>query len=134
MKFKRFESLIVVGIIVVVAGTYAFTKKPVQAPVTDSQQTQNQNLNQPVQQVPSSEIKYQGVEGKTAMELLKATHRVDVKNYSFGDMVTGIDGIEPDNNHFWGFYVNGSLSQVGADQYKTKASDSIEWKLEEIKF
>lgn len=71
--------------------------------------------------------------GEKAIDLLKRKHSVEVKSYSFGDMVIGIDGIKPDSRHFWEFFVNGKSSNVGASSYILKNGDKIEWKLEEIK-
>ena len=93
----------------------------------------NQNDPKPVvQQVQQEEkgITYQGVEGKNALELLKSNYKVETEAFSgFGEMVKSIDGVTPDDKHFWGFYVNGEMAQVGAESYVTKSSDNIEWKL-----
>ena len=126
MRARRLEIFIIIAAIATVGLVYAFTKQPVQAPTNEAvEQTQR---------VPVTTISYQGVEGKTALELLKVFHQVEVKSYSFGDMVIGIDGNTPDpNKAFWAFYLNGSQAQVGAGAYVTKSSDQIEWRLEEIK-
>ena len=79
-----------------------------------------------------SSISYVGVDGKNALDLLKAKHKVDVKTSSYGDYVQGIDGVEGDADHFWSFYVNGSLASVGAGAYVSKSTDKIEWKFEKI--
>ncbi len=123
MSARRLEIFIIVSIIAGVGIVYAMTQKPVLAPSTQQQQ----------QQVPVSTVEYTGVEGRTALDLLKQTHVVEVKNYSFGDLVTGIDGVSPDANHFWAMYVNGEFSQVGASAYITKSSDQIKWQIEEVK-
>ena len=71
--------------------------------------------------------------GENAVDLLKADHRADTKSYSgIGEMVLSIDGIKPDSEHFWAFYVNGKSSNVGASSYVLKNGDKIEWKLEAI--
>jgi hypothetical protein len=72
-------------------------------------------------------------EGKTALDLLKTTHQVQTKEYAgIGEFVESIDGIKPDSNHFWAFYVNGKSSDVGASSYKPQNGDKIEWKLVKI--
>lgn len=81
-------------------------------------------------QAQSGQISYVGVEGKNALDLLKAGHQVEVKHYDFGDQVIAIDGVAPDNTHFWAFYVNDKLSDVGAGAYQTKNGDQIAWKLD----
>lgn len=131
MKARRFEIFIIIAIIAVIGIVYAFTQKPAMAPTADYS-GQNQQ-GQSAQQVPTQTVTYKGVSGKTALSLLEASHRVDLKHYSFGDLVTGIDGISPDSTHFWAFYVNSKLSDVGSSTYVTKSSDTIEWKIDEVK-
>jgi hypothetical protein len=103
-------------------------------------QTENQNTNEPAKAETNSskqaneQISYQGEEGKTALEILKAKY--DTKTQEFtgvGEFVQSINGVVPQSNFFWAFYVNGQSSNVGAGQYKTKSTDKIEWRLEEIK-
>lgn len=93
--------------------------------------------HQEVQQQPvvqNDYVKYYGQDGKTALEILKIVTTVQTKNYpGVGVFVQSINGVAPDERHFWKLYVNGSESQVGADQVQTKNGDTIEWKLEEIK-
>lgn len=86
-----------------------------------------------VQQQVDKEISYQGVEGKTALELLKSNYKVETEDYpGVGEMVKTIDGKTPTDKQFWGFYVNGEMAQVGADTYVTEPSDKITWKIENI--
>jgi hypothetical protein len=95
-----------------------------------------QEVQQPAQtQTQTQEpIKYQGEDGKTALELLKAKYNIQTQNFgAAGDFVSTINGVTPDSSHFWSFYVNGVQSNVGASQYITKNTDTIEWKLEAIK-
>jgi hypothetical protein len=75
-------------------------------------------------------VTYQGVTGQTAMDLLKASHKVETQHYSFGDLVTSIDGQSSDTTKYWLFYVNGKAATVGADAFKTTTGQTIEWKLE----
>ncbi len=76
-------------------------------------------------------ITYQGVEGRTALELLKENHEVESAMYDFGEFVTSIDGQAADDTaNFWAFYVNGAQASVGAGEYQTKPDDVIEWRLE----
>lgn len=79
-------------------------------------------------------VLYRGQDGKNALDLLKAGHKVEVKTYSgIGEFVDGIDGLKSDAQHFWSFYVNGKQATVGAGSYTTKAAELIEWKFEKIK-
>jgi len=79
------------------------------------------------------EISYAGVEGETALALLKAAHQVETQSFGdLGEFVQSIDGIQPGATHFWAFYVNGEKAQVGASSYQTKSGETITWKLEAI--
>lgn len=74
-----------------------------------------------------------GVEGKTALEILKEKTKVETKSYGdLGEFVLGIDGVFGDTKNFWAFYVNGKKASVGAGSYQTQAGDMIEWKLEQV--
>jgi len=79
-------------------------------------------------------VSYDGVNGKTALELLQKSHQVGTKDYAgIGSMVIAIDGVKAeDGKNFWGFYVNGTMASEGAGTYKTKAGEKIEWRLETI--
>lgn len=115
-------SLYVIAGLLIVFGAYLLSPLPAK----NAQNATTASQSQP------NEISYMGVEGKNAMDLLKASHQVETKHYDFGDMVQSIDGITPASDQFWAFYVNGQASQVGADAYQTKASDTISWKLDKI--
>ncbi len=123
MSARRIEIFVIVVIIALFGIVYGFTKQPVKAPT----------VNNSTQQVASSVVEYQGQDGKTALDLLKAGHIVELKSYSYGDMVTAIDRVIPDTDHFWAMYVNGEFSQVGAS-YVTKSSDQIKWMIERIEY
>jgi hypothetical protein len=76
-------------------------------------------------------ISYDGVEGKTALELLKTKATVVTKQSSFGEYVDSINGVTGGTNgKYWAFYINGQMSQVGAGAYQTKTGDKITWKFE----
>jgi hypothetical protein len=80
---------------------------------------------------PVTHLSYSGVEGKTALELLKAKATIVTKQSAYGEYVDSINGVKGGtNNKYWTFYVNGTMAQVGADTYKTKGGDTIEWKFE----
>lgn len=81
----------------------------------------------------ATEFSYFGQEGRSALELLKDRYRVETKEYGFGEMVQSINGVAADKDHFWAFYINGEMAQVGAGEYSTSNGELIEWKLEEIK-
>jgi hypothetical protein len=82
------------------------------------------------QQSQTTDVKYKGVEGKNALDLLKKYAKVETKHYSFGDLVTSINGTQGNGPKYWSFYLNGKMSDVGAGAYTTHSGDSIEWKLQ----
>jgi hypothetical protein len=83
-----------------------------------------------VSQSQTTNVKYQGIAGQNALDLLKRYAVVETKHYSFGDLVTAINGTPGNGPKYWSFYVNGKLADVGAGVYVTKDSDQIEWKLQ----
>lgn len=77
-------------------------------------------------------LSYEGVEGKSALELLRAKDPdVGIKGEGANAFVTRVNGYTADDSkkEFWGFSVNGKMSDVGAGSYTTKSGDQIEWKL-----
>ncbi len=77
-------------------------------------------------------ITYDGQDGKTALEILKASHDVKSEDSSMGSFVTSIDGTENTTDTYWMFYVNDQLSSVSSDQYQSKSTDKIEWRYEQL--
>ena len=78
----------------------------------------------------TTEISYKGENGKDALTLLKRYATVKTKHYSFGDLVTAIDGTAGNGPKYWTFYINGQEASVGAGAYTTKNSDILDWKLQ----
>ncbi len=78
----------------------------------------------------STTVSYLGVEGKNALELLKASHKVETKKYDFGELVQSIDGVASDSTKYWILYADGKMSEVGADALKTTTGQKLEWRLE----
>lgn len=78
----------------------------------------------------TTQLSYQGQDGKNALELLKSHAKVETKHFSFGDQVMSINGTAGNGPKYWTLYVNGQESTVGAGAYVTKNSDDIMWKLQ----
>ncbi len=74
-------------------------------------------------------VSYQGVTGKTALDLLDT--RAAVVQAASG-LIISINGRKADNSQheYWAFYINGKIAQVGPKEYVTKDGDTIEWKIE----
>ena len=70
--------------------------------------------------------------GATALSVLESNFLVTKKEYSFGALVTGIDGLEQNasTNRYWQYYVDGTLASVGAGDFKIERDSLIEWRYE----
>lgn len=77
-------------------------------------------------------VDYDGVEGKSALDLLKDSHEVKTQDSSFGSFVTSIDGTDNTDDTYWMIYINDQLSSVGPADYVTKAGDKIQWRYEKL--
>jgi hypothetical protein len=77
-----------------------------------------------------TQISYNGKNGVNAYALLQKYETVQAKHYSFGYLVTSINGVAGNGPKYWTFYVNGKEASVGASSYITKDSDKIMWKLQ----
>lgn len=64
--------------------------------------------------------------GDTVMDILEANLK-DVKEE--GGMVTAIEGVSQDEQKsvFWMYKVNGKMAEVGAQDYKVKEDDKVEF-------
>lgn len=126
MLDKSYKTLVYAVVVVSAIGIFAWK-------ITDNNNSGTNNAQSSVIEAQSDKISYKGSAGKNALVLLKDNYKVETKKYKgLGEQVISINGIKPDKKHFWGFYVNGKLAQVGAGSYTTKDSDTITWKLEAI--
>lgn len=89
-----------------------------------------QEVSAVVEEKTTDHITYQGEDGKTALELLKAREDVQTETSEFGELVTTINGQDGGGEKYWIFYVGGEMSSVGAGDYTTKTGETIEWKLQ----
>jgi hypothetical protein len=78
----------------------------------------------------TTQISYDGKDGANALDLLKKHATVATKHYSFGDVVTSINGTDGSGPKYWIFYINGQAASEGAGTYITKKGDLITWKLQ----
>lgn len=68
-------------------------------------------------------------EGESVLDVVSRTRTVEAKEYSFGKLVEGIDGVKNGTDEkYWMFYINDEESKIGAAEYKPKAGDKIEWR------
>jgi len=72
-------------------------------------------------------IEYDGVEGKTAFDLLKEKNQVEADQQSFGVMIKSINGLAATDKEFWLYSINDKPADIAADKYTTKPGDKIKW-------
>lgn len=73
--------------------------------------------------------------GKNALEAVKQTADVKTKTYiGMGSLITAINGLQPDTEHYWALYVDGKYADKSIDAYIIDKDTSIEIKLEKIDF
>jgi hypothetical protein len=129
---KKFSGVLAVIALVVLglAAWWQFGQRSVSS-VTPSPTPTLQATSEASQR--NQQLSYRGQEGKTALEILRSVAQVEAKGEGVNAYVTKINGYTASeaNKEFWAFYVNGQSSQVGAGSYVTKATDTIEWKIEQ---
>ena len=77
-----------------------------------------------------------GTNGFVALQEVAQEHNITIKTttYDFGELVTSIDGVGDDTSEgkYWSFYVNDTLSDVGATAYEVKGGDQMLWKYQAL--
>jgi ABC-type enterochelin transport system substrate-binding protein len=136
MKISKKLILISAAILLLAAGCgkhQAQTNQPSTLDASPASKAAKITVNESVEGSSINKASYQVAEGKSALDLLEASHLVETKSFgSMGSFVSSIDGQKPDSKHFWEFFVNGKSSNVGASSYILKDGDKIEWKLSVI--
>lgn len=72
--------------------------------------------------------------GQNALELVESQVKLDLKEYDFGTMIEGVNGLMADNKNYWAVYQNGEYAQTGIAQIELQKNDKIELKYEEITY
>lgn len=75
-------------------------------------------------------ITYSGEEGKTVLELLERSHKVEKQETPYGTYVHSIDGIAQTDNSIWLPYVDGVSLSESADKVQTASNQTISWRYE----
>ncbi|MBI4426790.1 MAG: DUF4430 domain-containing protein [Candidatus Kerfeldbacteria bacterium] len=119
------QSIVIVVIVVALVGVGAWWYTSQQTTPVANQNinpaaTPNANVEAPL----PTTISYQGQDGKTVLELLQENHEVVESN----GFVQGIDGRVGSSTAYWLWYANGQEGQVGAKDYVTKSTETIEWR------
>lgn len=138
-----------VVVVVIVAGiiglSKGFSKKSSETNLkssASSNTSQSQSVEQPVKVVvdygdlQKTETEMPANGEMTAFSALEEAAKKDgveviTTKYDFGIMVNSIGAYKGgEDGKFWLYYVNSKVPEVGADQYKVKAGDVVEWKFE----
>ncbi len=61
----------------------------------------------------------------SAFDALKRVAVVDYKIYATGILITAINGVKQDDEHYWLYFVNGELPETGCDYYHPNDGDVI---------
>lgn len=109
-------------LILILIGFSVFRKQSQNEPAAI--QTTPQNLPS------ASQITYDCVKDKTALELLENKFTTETKVDNIGTMVLGINEVKPKEREFWAFLIDGKEATVGASAYKCLGTEKVEWKLE----
>ncbi|MFA6493274.1 MAG: DUF4430 domain-containing protein [Patescibacteria group bacterium] len=123
----NFIAIIILAGILIIGGSFlgnSVLKKQAQQSVAGTQFE--------FQPVVEKTITYDGQNGKNALEILKASHKVESQDSSIGVFVIGIDETQSQDNKYWMLYSDGKLVTVGADQYQTKDGEKLEWRYESL--
>ncbi len=70
--------------------------------------------------------------GINAFEQMKGIMDVNYTMYSFGPMITGINGETAPQNSYWALYIDGNYSMTGINQVILDKNMLIEWRIEQI--
>lgn len=69
------------------------------------------------------------------MSKLKDEGKINFKEKTYsgmGKFIEEINGIKPNNEKYWIYYVNNEKAHIGISDYKIKPGDVVSWKLEKI--
>lgn len=81
-----------------------------------------------------TDITYTAKEGKTSLEQLRLeADGVVTKQSEYGEYVDTIEGhVGGTDGYYWSFYVDGTMSDVGAGSYTQKGGETIQWKFQKL--
>ena len=132
---KDLSKLLIIGAlgIVIVGGLTLYTNWKF-TPTVPVGKNQNENVSLSIQSLYTGKQESISTD-ETVLQVLEAANVKDIgmqlttKAYpSMGVLVTGMGILKNGaDKRYWQYKVNGVMPQIGADQYKLKAGDSIEW-------
>ncbi|HEY5668095.1 MAG TPA: DUF4430 domain-containing protein [Candidatus Saccharimonadales bacterium] len=77
-------------------------------------------------------IRFTAVKGESVLAQLQSREKVVVdQDPNYGLFVESINGIKNGaDNKYWSYYVNGHITNSGAESYITKGGEEVVWKFE----
>lgn len=81
-----------------------------------------------------TDITYTAKAGETSLDQLKReVDSIVTKQSDYGEYVDTIEGyIGGTDGKYWSFYVDGTMSAVGAGSYIQKGGETIQWKFQKL--
>jgi hypothetical protein len=73
-------------------------------------------------------------DGQSALALVETQVELQLKEYDFGVMIEGVNGLLADSGHYWALHLNGEAAMVGIADLELVAGDQLELIYEEIVF
>ena len=135
MNKKLWQIGIGAAVVVLAVAGFVWYSNPAQAPVqTGGAQEQQGHITLSVQGLYQNK-ELPVVANESVLKVLEDVNAQDAqlqlttKEYSgLGTLVTGMHGVvNGSGKEYWQYKVNGVMPQIGADAYKLKNGDSIEW-------
>lgn len=71
-------------------------------------------------------------EGETAYDALTKLVTVEAEEYSIGKFITTIEGVNPEADEYWAFYIDGEYAQVGPDGFAIEDEVELLFKIEKL--
>lgn len=103
---------------------------------TDQANLETQEPNQVEdreQKAPQTEYNFQANQNdQKALDLVQSQVELTLKEYPFGTMVEGANGLMADGGHYWAIYQNGEYAKTGIKEIILQEGESIQLKYEEI--
>lgn len=125
--------LIALALIALLAGC---TEAP-QQNGTQNQNAQMQTVNIVVHNGDSETVYEKQIEANWHESLFAAMERnsvpIEYKNYSFGAMITGINGNTPRENEYIAIYIDGEYAKSGISDIRIDKDTNVEFRFESVR-
>jgi hypothetical protein len=109
-----------------------FTYRLFNPVVPEPIQEQSEVELSPTPAIPSTYSFTATTSAQSALDLVESQIDLRVKEYDFGLMVEGVNGLLADEKHYWALYHNGDYAKVGIADLKLEKDETIELRYEEI--